>query len=406
MAGKPHVLTLSYSSVLDDPRVMMEGRILQTIGYRVSVIGVALGSRPMRTNAHGMSLTIVPLVNRYRPFVIARAVWGLLRGEVESESAETRSSAYLSLLLFNLWALRLALKDRPDAIHCQEHQPLPSAWLLARLLGIKLVYDAHENTQLNRAGIGFKGALTIRIEHFFLSRVDAVITVGERLAQSLRARGARRVVVIGNWKNPVDYDVDLNEVKRLRAQLGVEHAELVVSYFGWLDPTRDIEPLLDAVAATPDVHLLIAGRGDLEARVLAASKASPNIHWLVWLPLEKVPTYTQASDVIYCCMNPSLRQLEFQMPNKLFDAFIAGKAVIARRGTGEMSELLGRYPAGVELSEVTAETVRAALLELRDPDVRATFRAQAEAGGREYNSGAAMARLRELFEDLAGAPLA
>jgi hypothetical protein len=306
------------------------------------------------------------------------------------------------LLFYNLWVLRLAFAERPDAIHCQEHQPLPAAWLAARVLRVKLVYDSHENTSLNRADIGFKGGMTIRIERFFLSRVDAVITVGERLAQFLRDRGARRVVVVGNWKRLDDFRVSGDELSALRLELGLANSPLVISYFGWLDETRDIRPLLDAIALTPDVHLLIAGRGKLEADVEQAGQKASNIHWLNWLPLDRVPLYTLLSDVVYCCMNPSLRQLEFQMPNKLFDAFVARKAIIARQTAGEMTDLLERYPAGVVLEDVTVESLQAAFRLLQDPPRLREYQAQAEAGGREYNSDVAANRLEELFGDLLG----
>jgi hypothetical protein len=266
------------------------------------------------------------------------------------------------------------------------------------------VYDSHENTSLNRAGIGFKGSLTIRIERYFLSRVDAVITVGERLAQSLLARGARRVVVVGNWKSQDDYVVDADDLSRLRGELGLVDASLVISYFGWLDATRDIAPLLDAIRAEPDVHLLIAGRGALESAVAAAATTAENIHWLGWLPLSLVPKYTLLSDVIYCCMNADLRQREFEMPNKLFDAFVACKAVIARNSGGEMGELLKRHPAGVVLDEVTPRTLRASFRRLEDPHLLRVLQASAAAGGREFNSGIAETRLRELFADLALGP--
>lgn len=406
MAAGVRVLTVSYSCIKDDPRVMTEGRILASLGYRVSVVGVALGARPMRSTVDGMKVTVTPLVSGYAPRAIAGAVWALLRGKVDAGSAQPLKSTYLSLLFFNLWVLRLGFATRPQIIHCQEHQPLPSAWLLARLLRVRLVYDSHENTSLNRAGVGFKGAITIRFERLILPRVDAVITVGERLARSLRERGARRVVVVGNWKRHVDFVIDGEVLARLRSELGLPEDALVVAYIGALDPTRDVEPLLAAVGRMPEVHLVIAGRGALEPAVAAAADASPNIHWLGWLPLEKVPTYTQLSDVIYCCMNPSLRQLEFQMPNKVFDAFVARKAVIARSNTGEMSELLARYPAGIELDEVTPETIQAAFERLKDPAVLRSLQAQAEAGGREYNSTTAEGRLRDLFRSLAGDPAA
>lgn len=406
MTSKPHVLTVSYTQVLDDPRVIAESRILASLGYRVTLLGVGLGAAPGRTSADGVNVTILPLIHTHNPVKLVRALLALLGGKVESASSREPRSNFVSLLLFNLWFLRVAIKDRPAVIHCQEHQPMPMAWLVARLLRIAWVYDAHENTSLNRSGMGFKGGLTIRIERFFLSRADAVITVGERLARSLRARGARRVVVVGNWKRPEDFQTDAAELQTLRKELELTNAKLVMAYFGTLDTARDIEVLLESLRDEPGVHLLIAGRGEFEEAVAAAASGWSNVHWLRWLPFDLVPRYTQLSDVVYCCINTSLAQLDFVMPNKLFDAFAAGKAVIAREGSGEMDEILMRYPAAIVLNDVTVESLRGAFRQLQDPDVLHGLQAHAAAGGREYNSDVAVDRLKALFESLVAGPQA
>jgi hypothetical protein len=99
-------------------------------------------------------------------------------------------------------------------------------------------------------------------------------------------------------------------------------------------------------------------------------------------------------------MNPSLRQLEYQMPNKLFDAFVAGRAIIARKTAGEMGELLELYPAAISLEEVTSETLRAAFDVLRDRNRLRELQENASAAGREFNSEVAVRRLDSLFSDM------
>ncbi len=400
MTQSIRVLMLSYSYIEDDPRVVMEGRIIASLGYMVDVAGVAMGFPPKQAPINGMKISIFPLINSYNPFIIGRGLWNLLRGKIESESSTQRKSNIVSLLFYNLWVLRLWLGRRADIIHCQEHQPLFIAWILARLFRAKLIYDAHENTSLNRAGVGLKGKLAIRAEHFFLPRVDVVITVGERLARFLRDRGARQVVIVGNWKRISDYAVDSNIIAEMRDKLGIPEGTLVVSYIGALDPTRDILPLVEAVSKMPDVHLIIAGRGSLADQIAEVASRNPNIHWLGWLSLDQVPLYTQLSGVIFCCINPGLQQSEFVAPNKLFDAFVAGKAVIARAGLGEMSEILEQIPAGIQLTEVTAESLQDTLRQLQNGNLLQILQNSAKEGGQLYNSSMTEQRLRDLYHDL------
>jgi glycosyltransferase involved in cell wall biosynthesis len=400
MSERRRVLMLTYSATEDDPRVMLEATSLSGMGYDVSVIGVAMGRPPSVATLRGFNLTLVPLVNCRNPIVLARALLVLVRGRVEKGTADSVRSSMTGLLFFNLWALRIGWRNDANVIHCHEHQPLPAAWLLSRLRRAKLVYDAHENTSLNRAAYGLQGQLSIRLEKLLLPRMDAVITVGERLADFLRRRGARRVEVVGNWKKASDYRADKRTVAALRKELAIPREALVVGYLGQLDPIRDLEPLLDAVAKTAGVHLVIGGRGALTETVVNAAQHHPNIHWLGWVPLEKVPAYTQLADVIYTSLNASGPQADFVAPNKLFDAFVAGKPVIARKGIGEIGEILDRLPAGIQLEDVTVDSIGESLDQLRDPALRARLGQAALQGAAEFNADVATNRLRDLYADL------
>ena len=40
----------------------------------------------------------------------------------------------------------------------------------------------------------------VRLENFFIRRIDLLITVGEKLRRHFAERGARHSVVVGNWK--------------------------------------------------------------------------------------------------------------------------------------------------------------------------------------------------------------
>jgi glycosyltransferase involved in cell wall biosynthesis len=233
----------------------------------------------------------------------------------------------------------------------------------------------------------------------------AVFRVGEGLARWLRAGGARDVTVVGNWKRLDAYRPEPARVDAERRRLGLEGARLVVSYFGVLDPTREIEPLLEAVGRSPEVVLLIAGRGIIRERVMAAAQQWPNIRWLNWVPLADLPLYVQLCDAVYCCLSVD-RHLHTQLgpgnndysaPNKLFEAFAAGKAVIARRGLGEMGEILEQVRAGVLLDAVTPATLEAAFLRLQDQNELASLQREARRACARFDWSEAEARLRELY---------
>ena len=243
-----------------------------------------------------------------------RFVQAARHGEARARSAAVGSTS-------GSWRLGLR-RHRAMVVHCHEHQALAAAWVIARLTRARLIYDAHEMTELNRKGFGGTSRRGFGVDRAPLPRPGRCrqrSTVGERLRKALERRGAHHVVVVGNWKDERDYVAQPVEDRVLRASLTIPEGALVVAYIGELDARRDVRVLLDAVATRPEVHLVIAGRGALEREVKAIAGEHPNIHWLGWLSLRDVPRYTRIADVIYCSVNGDLLQAEYFAPNKFFE---------------------------------------------------------------------------------------
>jgi glycosyltransferase involved in cell wall biosynthesis len=175
---------------------------------------------------------------------------------------------------------------------------------------------------------------------------------------------------------------------------------LIVVYFGVLNHERQVDVLVEAIAQAPDIGLLIAGRGDLHDAVVQQAAAYDNIIWLDWIAYEQVPIYTMLGDVVYACLKEVSGNPEYMAPNKLFDAFAAGKAIIATEGIGEMSEILQQYPAGIMLPEVDADSLLTALNSLKNRDTLQQLQANARLGYEEYNWLVAEGRLKELYGQL------
>lgn len=405
------ILKLVNTPIRDDPRAVNEGMSLVRLGYQVTAIGLARdaqGGQPTRSVIHGMETTLVPMVTSAHPSHLLPALWALLRGHVgdTTQSPVSRTSNLISFIFFNFWLLRIAFRLQPDFIHCHDVLPLPAGWILARWHRVPLVYDARESVP--DLYPGRKGRVMARIEQFVLVQADAVITVGERLADSLKRRGAKQVVIIGNWKRLEDYNVPAERLESERRRLQLQPDDCVISYFGALDPTREVMPLVDAVMQLPHVVLLIGGRGMIEAEVKATAARNHNIRWLGWVPMGEIPLYTHLSTAVYYCLNfdqASQTQLSvgnnfYSTPNKLFEAFAAGKPIIARRGVGEIGAILEQIPAGVLLEEVTTESLKAAIQQLSDTVARAKLEAAALQGRSQYNWRVAEQRLAALYESL------
>ncbi len=398
----PHVLVLSSHYVVDDPRVFNESKALADAGCRVTAAGIAIqGVQQPRETAAGMQVITVPWIASRDPRVWLRELWrwlcGDARGAVGTYSFR-KGTPLLSVLLATLWLLRVGWRGRADVIHCHEHRVLPAALLLKLRHRAALVYDAHEDVP--RYLKGFKRPLGAALEKVIFRFAAAVICPGEGRAAALRARGARNVVVVGNWKRLDDYTPDPAQLAAARERLGLAGYALVVSYIGSFAPERELLPLLAAVEQSPQVCLLIAGRGEQQSIVEAAAARTANIRWLGFLKLHDVPLYTALSDVIYYALDPTHPVAATASPNKLYEAFAAGKALIARRGQGEIGELLEEVPAGVLLDRVTPETLCAAFAQLTNRETLHAMQQAAYAARLTYNWAVAEARLRALYAQL------
>ncbi len=405
------ILKLVNTSIRDDPRVINEGKSLIKLGYFITTIGVARDANAgihVRDNIENMQTILVPMVTTSSLPRLLKELWRLLRGNLgtKTEPPTSRMSNFISFVFFNLWLLRAAIYLPVDVVHCHDILPLPAAWILARWHRAKFVYDARESVP--GLYVGLKGRAMTTIEQFLLVKADAVITVGDRLAESLRKRGAKNVIVIGNWKRLEEYTISADQLVLERKRLGLDQAACIISYLGALDPTREIMPLIEAIANSPSTILLIGGRGMIKEDVRIAAEKLPNIRWLDWVPLADVALYTHLSTAVYYCLNfdqnaqtsLSIDNNFYSTPNKLFDAFAAGKAIIARKGIGEIGEILERIPAGILLDEVTPQSLQAAFEELRDPQRLQSLQLGALQGRQLYNWQVAEERLQKLYADL------
>jgi len=232
-----------------------------------------------------------------------------------------------------------------------------------------------------------------------MPRAEAVITVGHRLLERLRDRGARQVVLVGNWKNPAEFSVSVDAVNALRQQLQLPPHRLVIAFFGNLDSqTYDLPVLIEALQESPEIILLISGQGEYRAAVQEAARRRPNIIWLDWIPMTDLPLYINLADVVYCCLNSAFTQAYYVAPNKLFEAFAAGKTVIARHGIGEMGLILEQTKAGLLIDNATSIALQQAFRQLEDKNLLHTFQVQAHAASAIYNWDVAVLNLQSLYK--------
>ncbi|HXF08262.1 MAG TPA: glycosyltransferase family 4 protein [Candidatus Acidoferrales bacterium] len=371
---------------------------------RIEPVMLSIGAEPglHRADRDGVRIWRAGMRNVYRPDLkhrphpVARAAWHLL----DSYNAPMQP------------LLRRVLEiERPDVVSIHN---LPgwsaAAWKTIADMGIPMVQVLHDaynlcpKTTMYRAGGGnCAGQCTrcrlLRLPHRALSRrVSAVV-------------GVSRFILDRHLQAGYFAGVPLHRVihnARDAAELGVPDAPartagpaLRIGFIGRLDPTKGVEPLLDAFAAAdlPDAELWIAGSGKAEyEQRLRARHAGGRVRFLGRVAPREF--YPQVDIVVV----PSLWQEPLGMV--VAEALAFGKPVVGAR-RGGIPEMIRPGENGLLFEPDTVGDLTAALRRLAaDPALRTRMERAARASAAPFlDRDGWIAQYQVLYEQIAQRPL-
>lgn len=228
----------------------------------------------------------------------------------------------LNLISFYLYGLSVArIRSRYwgiDAIHAHDLDTLPLGILLARLHDLPLIYDAHEVYAYMIADDVSHGLrrLVYAVERRLTRRCTHVITVSRNVAYAVSEHPEDCVLVM-------NCPGDLPPITPAPYKKGA----LWLGYFGALEPGRFILEAIEAVEATPEWEIVIAGSGTLEDRIRARN--TTRVHFLGQLPHERAIQEMGTCDLQLLMFDPNNANSSIGMPNRLFEAMWLSKPVVA-----------------------------------------------------------------------------
>ncbi len=340
------VLMLVLTSVATDTRVVREAGTLAAAGHQVHVIGkdvpadyqpppgvtvssagaasvfrragvTATASPPPPTPASpeadpadAPSAVGAPERTSLPPHLRA-ARWALL--------PQHRNSA------FRAWAkaaAEVAAAHPCDVVHAHDFNTLELGAALAADRGVPLVYDSHELWS-GRPRVGrptpVQKAREARLEAELGGQAAAVITVGEAVAEALRSRyGWTHVTVVRNTF-PLAESVD-------GASTPLPERPTGAVYAGRIAPYRELETIVAAANALPELRLTMVGPAD--PTYLAALDHGPVVVRPP-LPVARVDALLRSAGLALVTHSNRWENHRLALPNKLFHAVKAGVPVVA-----------------------------------------------------------------------------
>ena len=377
------VLMLVTSGGDDDPRVCMEARGLAETGREVLVIGWnRQDGRRSFTRRDGVAFLRLGPATRD-----GRGIWQ-------------------AAFLLRYWrrVRRATTRLRPAVVHCHDLDTLPAGRRIARRAGAKLVFDAHENYPDMMADHLPAPAVTLlrRMERRAVGRCDAMITVGQLLAEHYRKLAAADVRVVGNWKDPSDYTLRDEDRAEMRQAMSLRNGKLAVSFIANLGPERRLTALLEAVEADKRFCCVIGGDGPQAPLARAAAERSPeSVVYLGRVAPGDVPRLVAACDAVFYGYDADNLNARWSAPNKLFEAIAAGLPILTGN-FGEIAHVVRTHGCGLLADTASTASLREALEVLADPGRRGEMSARAASLQGQFSRRAAWDALTALYDELDG----
>ncbi|MGH1354033.1 MAG: glycosyltransferase [Thalassovita sp.] len=270
----------------------------------------------------------------------------------------------------------------PDLVHCHDSMPLLAAQSVAKATDAALVYDSHEfEAHRNIFMPPYLKAKIIGVETQVLPDTDAVITVSDGIADDLsQMYGIARPLVVHNAppRRPMPLSPRWQQASRgasLRREAGISDDAVLIVYTGNVVVNRGIEQTIAGLAeyyrTTPaprDVHFSMVGSAkdgtaDVVRAQVAAAGLVDKVHFHAPVPPTEVTSFIAAADIAVVSVIPVTRSYDYAMPNKLFEAAMAGLPILGA-DLAAQGPFIKKHKLGVTYDPLSASSFCSALTEM------------------------------------------
>lgn len=241
-----------------------------------------------------------------------------------------------------------------EIVHACDLDTLPSALAAKAVRGCRVVYDVfdfygHLITANLREGTRRR---LIGLENSLASLVDIVLLPDASRTALLGSDFQRPVEIITNSPSEAVLDVQQGE-------------GLVLFYGGNLAPDRGLLEAIEALRGLEDVTLLIAGTGELAAKVRSLAAREDHVSFLGQLDHAALLRETARAHVVLAWYDPAVPANRYASPNKLFEAMMLRRPIIVSEGTG-MAEIVSEQGSGLVVRYGREDELREVVLRFRD----------------------------------------
>ncbi len=382
-------LSIVLNTFTNDSRVLRESETLAKNGFKVTVFALHEDKLPLKEEHAFLSLRRSKLRTRG---------W--------SKRKPVQLIKYVECVVRMVAA---GVRVWPTVVHANDWDALPIGYLIARLTGAKLIYDAHELWR----DPGVRGDvpaapldLGVRLEGWLARRADGVMTVSESIAADMAEK--MRIVkpqVVRNLPLAKQSAVlpGSDEERPLRRELGLSDRVPIVLYQGGVSVRKGVEILLEAFRwVNPPTVLVYLGYGPQVSSLKQRAKEleiTDRVFFHPAVPPKALLNYTADATVGVIPTKGGSLNYQYCLPNKLFESLQAGLPVVVS-DLPEMAAVVKRYGVGEVFPDGDAESLARTLnTVLGEPERLKLYTEAANLAAQELNWEREESKFLEVYKD-------
>lgn len=256
----------------------------------------------------------------------------------------------LFYLEFQMRLFLFLLFKKSDLYVANDLDTLLPNYILSKFKRTKLVYDSHEYfcyvpELIHRP---LKQKMWLALEKRIFPKLKTIITVNDSIAETYQNEYGRKLHVIKNVPAKSNFHFP-EKGQKSKAELGLpEDKKIVILQGAGINVNRGAEEAIEAMLYIPDAVFLIVGSGDvvedLKLKVLLL-KLEMKVFFIKKIPFQEMLQYTRIADIGLSLDKDNSPNYHFSLPNKLFDYFHSGLAVLVSPLV-EIKKIMAEFNAG------------------------------------------------------------
>ncbi len=340
MSLNKNILILKFSNITNQPRIYRQIEFLRD-HYNIYTASFKGLNNPHIKKHFNIKIPLLPTG------LIDKFLWNI---------------APVSQFLINYFKLNTI---HFDLIVAHDPFTLQTALQLSKMMGSKVLHDAHEYTPRQYEDIWFQRLILLkiwgRICRKFMPHADATITVCQGIADEYERNYGVHCEVINNapfFNKLLPSTIDGKIIRMVHH--GVAH------------PSRRTEDMIHLMNILDErFHLdfmLINDGSQYYKKILSMGQQNPRISFRDPVPMPDIPETINGYDIGLFLLSPETFSYRMALPNKLFE-FIQGRLAVAIWPSPEMAKVVNEYNCGIISEDFTVESMARKLNALSTDDI-------------------------------------